>query len=76
MAALGKFGQSFLSDKIIIMIFTVLKLFAWYSLDHTDDLLARHAANEDIPLENSINKELNLWFRDEGSSVGREKLVN
>jgi hypothetical protein len=58
------------------MIFTVLKVFACHTLDHTYYLLARHAAIEDVALSNSVDKELNLWLRDEGASIGREQLVN
>jgi hypothetical protein len=65
-----------LSDQIIIMIFTVLKVFACHALDHTYDLLARHVVIEDAALVNSVDKELNLWLCDEGSSIGREQLVN
>jgi hypothetical protein len=58
------------------MIFTVLIEFSYHALDHTYDLLARHAAVEDVALSNSVDKELKLWICDEGASLGREQLVN
>jgi hypothetical protein len=59
------------------MIFTVLKLFAFHALGNTDDHLARNAAIEDVALANSVDRNLTSGLiRDEGASVGREKLVN
>jgi hypothetical protein len=45
-------------------------------VEHSNDLLARHATIEDVALADSVDTELDIRFREDRGSVGRDRFLD